>query len=274
MNKIGVFLGSGGNKVFFVNGVLKVFAEEKINLDHLIGLSSSSAVLFIHLLNCHEHSLDIFGNRLKKNKHNFYFNKKEKFPHNKIYKSAITEMFNTYGLPKNNKISYTIIATQTEPKSKKIKGLIATLVMGLKFLKINILPGIKKILEIKPLYIQSDEIKKMSQKEITNLIMGSSTIYPFIKLNVLNEKLILEGDLAEVDPIKLLAKFDKKIIIHTTRGNTEIKNNILHIYSSQPIPNDILDYTDDTTIRTLYENGKKDTQDNLDLIKNYLSEKL
>jgi hypothetical protein len=270
MNKVGVFLEPGGNKSFFTNGVLKIFYKEEIKLDHLIGFSSSSAILFTHLFGCHDYSLNIFKNKLKENEHNFYFNKKEIFPHNKIYKSAITEMFNTYGNLINNKTSYTIIATQTTLKFKKIKGFIVTIAMSLSLLKINIKPLVKKILKIKPLYVQSDEIKKMSQQNIINLIMGSSTIYPFIKLHTLNKKLILEGNLAEAEPIKLLSKFDKKIFIHITQGNTKIENNILHIYSSQPIPNDILNYTNDSEIETLYNNGEKEVKNNIALIKNYL----
>ncbi|MCD4705010.1 hypothetical protein K8R66_02950 [bacterium] len=273
MNKVGIFLEPGGNKSFFINGVLKVFHEEKINLDHLIGFSSSSAILFTHLFGCHDYSLDIFRKKLKKNKHNFYLNKKEIFPHNKIYESAITEMFDIhYNSLINIKTSYTILASQTTIKFKKTKGLIITIAIILRFLKINLHPLIKKLLGIKSLYIQSDEIKKMSQQNIIKLIMGSSTLYPFIKLHTLNEKLILEGDLAEANPIELLSKFDKKIFIHITQGKTRIKNNILHIYSSQPIPNNILYYTGDSGIKALHDSGEKEAKNNMTLIKNYIND--
>jgi predicted patatin/cPLA2 family phospholipase len=271
MNKIGAFLDSGGNKVFFVNGVLKILEKENVNIDHLIGLSSSSAILFAHLFSCHDYILEVFGNQLKNNKKNFYFLGNNKFPHNKIYKSSIQSIFTNHNSNRKSKISYSIIATRTPPTFKKTKGIVTTIAMGIKKLGLNTFPIMKSLLNISKISYDSRTSHKLSDNDLINFIMGSSTIYPFIDLYTLEGQLILDGGLAEINPLDYLREFDKKIIIHTEKGETCIKDGILHIYSSHKIPNNILDYTDNTKIKLLQNYGENDAKKNIKLIKTYTS---
>ena len=275
MPHIGVFLGSGGNKVFYVNGVLKVLKEENISINHLVGLSSSSAILFAHIFSCHDYALKIFSKRLKNNEKNFYFFKKERFPHNEIYKNSIEEMFNKYDYKFKNKlnISFLLIATQTDLKFKKLKAIFCSISIILNELKINAFNIIRKILKISKIEYDSRNLKKISRNELINFIMGSSTIYPFISLYEFKNKLILEGTIAEINPLDYLKDFDKKIIIHTEKGKTKIEKNILHLYSSKKIPGNVLDYTNDYKIKILQKNGEIDTKKNIKLIKDYLKSK-
>lgn len=270
MNKVWVFLGSGGNKVFFVNGVLKVLEKENIHIDHLIGLSSSSAILFAHLFSCHNYILEIFWNKLKENKKNIYFLWNEKFPHSKIYKSTVESMFSNYRNKENNKTSYSIIATQTTPFLKKTKGIFSTIGMWFQEIWINSFSVLNKLFSISKISYDSRTSKKLSDNDLIKLIMWSSTIYPFIGLHTLNDKLILEWKLAEINPIDYLSEFNKKIIIHTKFGETSIKDWVLHIYSSQEISNNVLDYTDDSKIRKLQEIGENDAKNNIELIRKYI----
>ncbi|MBT6995785.1 patatin-like phospholipase family protein [Candidatus Woesearchaeota archaeon] len=273
MSNLGIFLGSGGNKVFFVNGVLKVFSEESIHIDHLVGLSSSSAIIFAHLFSCHDYILEVFGSQLKRNESNFYLLGKEKFPHNEIYESSVRSMFDNFEDNSSN-TSYSIIASKTSNSLMRTKAVIASLAMGLRQSGINIYPPIKKTLGITQLTYDSRSSEVLSNNDLIDLIVGSSTIYPFIGLHTLDNKLILEGELAEVDPLDYLIEFDKKIIINTEQGITRVENGVLQIYSSQKIPNNILDYTDDSKIRTLQNNGESEARKNLDLITDYILDKL
>lgn len=270
MNSVGVLLKPGGNKVFFVNGVLKVFKQENIVVDHLIGYSSSSAILFAHLFSCHDHVLDLFGSRLKDNKRNFYLFKKEKFPHNNIYKGAVQDMFAHKSFQIDNNTSFSIIATQTSKKLMKFKGLAATISLALEEFGIRVLPIFQNACGISSLCYDSRSSQKISNDDLINLIIGSSTIYPFIKLHTLDDALVLDGALARVDPMMYLDEFNKKIIIYTKKGKTCIKDGVLHIYSRQNVPNNILDYTDDSKIKTLQQLGEMEAKNHIHLIKEYV----
>jgi hypothetical protein len=273
MSSVGVFLKPGGNKVFFVNGVLKVFEQENITVDHLIGYSSSSAILFAHLFSCHDHVTDLFGKRLKENKRNFYLFKKERFPHNDIYKGVVRDVVSFKGSHREDQPSFSVIATQTSKRSMKIKGLAATISLACEEFGIRALPIFQKVCGISVLYYDSRSSKKLSDDELVDLIIGSSTIYPFIKLHTLGDVLILDGALITVDPIECLSEFSKKIIIHTKKGKTCVTDDVLHIYSSQSVPNNILDYTDDSKIKVLQKNGEKDAKNHIQLIRNYVQGK-
>lgn len=270
MNNVGIFLKPGGNKVFFVNGVLKVFAQEGIKVDHLIGYSSSSAILFAHLFSCHDFIVDIFGHKLKNNKKNFYLCRKNKFPHTDIYKGAVQEMFLQEHVVCDNNTSYVVIATKTSKAFMKIKGLIATISLILEKIGVKAIPFFKSVCKVSDFCYDSRYSHKLSTEQLINLIVGSSTIYPFITLHTLENFVILDGAIATVDPMMYLHNFSKKIIIHTKMGETRIEDNVLHIYSSQKISHNILDYTDDSAIRILHKNGENDARKNIDLIKKYI----
>jgi hypothetical protein len=266
MNKVGVFLESGGNKVFFVNGVLRMLKEHNFKINHLVGLSSSSAILFAHKFNCHNEILKIFGDRLKNNSKNFYF-RGDSFPQNNIYESSIKDMFKQFSCRDKKEISYRIIASQTSMKFKKLKGISSTVAMFLEERGVDCIKMLNKIFNINSVFIDSNS--KITRNCLISVIMGSSTIYPAIKLHLLGNKLILEGKLAKINPVDMLSNFDKRIIVHTKKGKTKIKDDILHVYSSKDIPNNILDYTSKKPIEELHKNGENEVIDNLGLIKEY-----
>jgi len=268
MNKVGVFLEAGGNKAFFVCGVLKKFCEKNIKVNHLIGLSSSSSILFTHCFKCHDEMLEIFANKLKKNKKNFYF-LDEHFPQSNIYESSIRYMFKYYDKKKID-MDYTIIASHCSKKLKKTKGIFATITMAFENKKFSYIKIFDKVFDVKSFVVDSS--MKLDNESLINIIMGSSTIYPAIKLHEYNNELILEGNLARINQKQMLKNFDKKIIIHTDKGKTKVEDDILHIYSKYKIPNNILDYKDDRPIRELFKNGKEEVEDNLELIQYYLKE--
>ena len=271
-NKIGVFLKPGGNKVFFTNGVLKVFKEEGICIDHLVGYSSSSAILFAHVFSCHDRVLNMFGRKLKENKKNFYFSQKDLFPHNDIYKSAVQDMFDAHGSCYDSDISFSVIATRSREKFKIAKGFVSTVSIGINEIGVPVFSVFRKVCGASEFCHDSRSSEKFSSEELIDLVMGSSMIYPFIKLHFLKNDLILDGALASAQPQKYLKGFEKKIIIYTKKGKTCVEGGVLHIYASQKIPNNILDYTSDEKIKILQKYGEMDARKNIDLIKKYVED--
>jgi len=50
MHRVGAFLEAGGNKVFFVNGILEALRREGVQIDFLVGFSSSSPITLAYIL--------------------------------------------------------------------------------------------------------------------------------------------------------------------------------------------------------------------------------
>ena len=112
----------------------------------------------------------------------------------------------------------------------------------------------------------------LSRAELTSFIMGSSTIFPFIKPHYLNESLILDGGLLDIDYENLLSDCEKKIIIHTEKGKTSTVGNTLHIYSDERIPNNMLDYTNGSKVIWLHKLGENVMSRNISLLKSFIGQ--
>jgi predicted patatin/cPLA2 family phospholipase len=274
-NKVGAYLGSGGNKAFFVNGALSELHKNEFHLDHLSGFSSASAIMFAHKFGCHEEVLKLFSKRLSKNESNFNLGitRAGIFPQSDIYKNSIQEMFERFSDQDNPDISFEIVASHTTPRSLKVLdsyiGLNVLHAMASKEKEIERIKKLNKKFDINPIYFSSQD--NLGKKDLISVIMGTSSIYPFIDLHYLNNRLLLEGKLALVDPSDMLKGFGKQIMVLTRQGKTEVKDNVLYIRSKNPIPNNVLDYTSEKPIQTLHFHGQEIVKDNLELIGNYFN---
>lgn len=265
-NNLGIFLGGGGNKVFFDLGFVQELRRQKIIPKLLVGVSASSAIMFEEILENEGISLKNFGKRLKKNKKNFYFFSKNHFPHNDIYKNSIQKIIGTgKRLPKTN-ISWKILTSRTSKKFCKIKCIFSSIVLLMD--KILIQKIFTKVFGIKRKIFSSKD--NLSAKDIINIIMGSSTIYPFIQPHFYKNDLILEGSLINVNYSSLFQKNKKVLIINPCKGRTKIIKKYLHIFSSTKVPLNILDYTNENNIFDLYNQGRREAKFQLGIIKNYL----
>src|SRR4051812_23879254 len=96
MHKIGAFLEAGGNKVFFVNGILSVLKREQIPVNLYVGFSSSAPILVATLLGRNREVMESFARKLESNKRNFYFFRRPHFPQNDIYKDSVLLLAEDY----------------------------------------------------------------------------------------------------------------------------------------------------------------------------------
>ncbi len=268
--EIGLFLDAGGNKAFFVNGVLDIFNKEAFKIDKVVGYSSSAAIVFSYLFNKTKFAVDLFETKLNENEKNFYWFRENHFPHDKIYESGIAQTLQEY--PEGISSDYFIIATITSKSFKFFKLVLASLLLGLRVVfKINLMKLFRKMLGITEIVVTN--MDNLSRGELTSFIMGSSTIYPFIQPRYLNGKLIMEGGLLDIEHESYLNDCNKKIIIHTVKGKTRIVGNVLHIYSHKRIPNNVLDYTDGSKVVKINKIGESAALKNLQLIKKFIDQK-
>jgi len=265
--EFGVFLCGGGNRVLFSDGVLKVLLKEGIAPDYWVSKSASSGIMFGHLLNCSDWLLDHFWKRCQKNQKNFYWFKKEHFPHDEMLEGSMREMFRVHGLPKNKR--YSIIASDAGSRFSRLKAVASFFLMILSNLGVST-KNLRKFLGINEYLFKSSE--NYSKEELISIIMGSSTIYPFIGLHFLRGRLLLESEMLKKDYPRYLEKCKKGIIIYNRRGGiSHIEGNILHFYSSVEIPNTTIDYSFKSKIREIRKIGEAEAKKQLSLVRKFLN---
>jgi len=264
---LGMFLGGGGNKVFFNLGFIQELRRQGVSPSLLVGVSASSSIMFEEILGCEGFSLKSFGKRLRENKKNFYLFSKNHFPHNDIYKNSIDELFRQHKKFSEINIHWKILASQSSKRFYRTKCFLSSLILLLErsFMKNFLL----KIFGVKERIFDSKE--NFSKKDLINIIMGSSTIYPFIQPHFYEDNLILEGGLINVNYNSLFQKNKKILVIIPEKGETKIIRGRLHIFSSINVLSNVLDYTNEKKIFDLYNQGRNEAKMQLGIIKNYLN---
>lgn len=265
--KLGAFIEAGGNKVFFANGVLSVLNKEGIYIEKIIGFSSSGPIILAYLLNKNDKALEIFAKRLDNNKNNFYLFNKEHFPHNNIYRSSIEDLLGD-NYKEKIKSDFVIFASSSKNKWIRIKSFMVSLFLTLRVLGINFLSNFKSFFNINEIMLGNESLS--DKERLINFIMGSSTLFPFIKPHVIGDNLIMEGALLELDGNQELSDCERKIIVHTEYGISKVVDDTFHIYIEEDLPINILDYTSGKNIRNLHKVGVDVMNKNLILLKDFI----
>ncbi|MDB5238316.1 MAG: hypothetical protein JWM46_586 [Candidatus Kaiserbacteria bacterium] len=270
MHKVGAFLEAGGNKVFFVNGILSILRREQVSVDLFVGSSSSAAIIVATLLGQNREVMESFAQRLDSNKRNFYAFKRPHFPQNKIYKDSVRSLSDDY-IRSRPIGAFNIIAARTSIRLVSLKCFLSSVVLALSFgAGINAISLFRKMFKITELRITEKD--RLSPEELSSFIMGSSMIYPFIKPHTFKDSLLLEGALMEPKFERELAQCQKRIVIHTEQGTSHKIGDTFHFFSDRPIPSNILDYTNGAAVHNLHAMGESVAEAQLQLLKNFLEQ--
>lgn len=268
MHHIGALLEAGGNKVFFVNGVLSVLAEQNIHIDYLVGYSSAAPIVLAHFSARHTDILNDFAARLDANPQNFYWFKRPHFPQDRIYGNAVTNLVTAYRSQARDG-KYTIYGAASAPNAPVFKSLATSNALLFRYsFGINFLGLYRRMLGIR--MITATETSDYTADEFSRFIMGTSSLYPFISYYTVRGELILEGAVLEITPEAALSNCSKKIMIHTERGATGAVGDIFHIYADAAIPNNVLDYTSGAAITSLHAHGADVMRRNIDALRTFL----
>jgi predicted acylesterase/phospholipase RssA len=268
-HELGAFLEAGGNRVFFVNGVLETLKKEQVQLDFIVGFSASAPVLLAYLVGENRSVMTSFAAALDANRQNFYFFRSPHFPHDAIYKNAVDSIVYTYTQLKPRG-SFALFAAQTKPTLLRTKSLLISIVLILReVFSINALPLLRRTFGVSE--IRMTESMQISESDLSMFIMGSSGIYPFIGVYQVEKSAIVEGAMLELRPVEVLATCRKKLVIHTEQGITGERDDCFHIYSTLPIPRNALDYTNGDALRELHRMGISEAQRCVPALRSYLA---
>jgi hypothetical protein len=267
MHKLGIFLEGGGIRTFYGGGVIDELKALGVRPDYYVGISASAGTIFGNMHDCSEEIIKIFGKKCDENKKNFYWTKKPHFPHNEMMGGALGEIFSRH-IPRPNSKDYAIIAGITSKNNEIAKKYAVSILMLGKILGINFFDKLRKTLNIEEAKITQKD--GLTGKEIVNFIMGSSSIYPFIKQHYYQGKLLVEVNSLNLDYEKILRGCNKGIIIHNAKGKTFIRGKMLHLYSKKTLEWNILDYTSKEKLQELRKEGKRQVREQIGMIRAFL----
>jgi len=264
MNKLGLAVYAGGNHVFYCAGVLKYFLENGLRYDIISTYSAGSALIPYIIDNDLDRSVEVFRNLTDKNKSNFniinVFNSSDVFPHDEIYKTAVDELVDFNKIKTSEKelrvITSLLNANKYTYPIKGIMSFIALLVYSVskKLSKSLILKLYKYVFNLQGRII--DLRKCNSKDEIVNIIMGSSTIYPFIEMREFEDDVyMLDGKLSMFTPIGVLNDCSHVLSIHAHYTFSTDRPNLYRILPINRIENSTLNYVGSNHYIKAFEQG-------------------
>lgn len=269
MPTLGVYVEAGGNQVFFANGALAVLREQSdIRIDTLIGLSSSSPVILAFFIGRNRETARLFADKLDANQRNFYLLRSPHFPHDEIYRSVVRSLIDEY-VARGRQGTYVLLGTQSEPSFVRAKAFCASVLLAIRHtIGIDLVPNFKKLAGVGDVRLSMADA--LSAQELTNFVMGTSSIYPFVRPRVLRGRAILEGALSSEKKADLLAEYDKKMVIHNEKGVSGLVDGVYHLFATDTIPQNMLDYTKGAPVRELHAAGEADMHKNMADLRSYL----
>jgi hypothetical protein len=261
--KNGLAIYAGGNHIFYIAGVLKRLFEKGIKFDAVATYSSGSAILPFLIDGKFEDAPGIFGPYLDRNERNFYpenlFNGQDVFPQDRIYSGAVTEIVKfdkTAAYPKPLRVIVSMLESGALPEW--LVGACSVAALALNNLAQTDTPsvfltGFKRFFSVEGDIIDVRQCR--SKDEIVQLILGSSTIYPFIHIRKRGGRLMLDGKLSIVSPVSALHDCDNVLSIHAHHSFLPVRPGLTSIFPSSKVKVGPLNYVGSEGIKTAFAQG-------------------
>ena len=112
-------------------------------------------------------------------------------------------------------------------------------------------------------------LNNIKQKDtIANLILGSSTVYPFIKIRQNGKYYMLDGILSCKNPIGELSDCSHVLSIHAIKTKVPQKENFFKISPFKKLKNSTMDYVGSKGYKMAYSQGYKEGDIHFERLKN------
>ena len=261
--KNGLAIYAGGNHIFYIAGVLKRLFEKGIKFDAVATYSSGSAILPFLIDGKFEDAPRIFGPYLDRNARNFYpenlFSRQDVFPQDQIYSGAVTEIVEfdkTAVYPKPLRVIVSLVDGGAFPEW--LVGSCAMAAMALNNLAQSDTPSVF-LTSFKRFFAVEGEIvdvrRCQSREEVIQVILGSSTIYPFIHIRKRGGRLMLDGKVSIVSPVSALGDCDNVLSIHAHHSFLPVRAGLQSIFPLTKVKVGPLNYVGSEGIKTAFAQG-------------------
>jgi predicted acylesterase/phospholipase RssA len=262
----GLAIYAGGNHIFYIAGVLKFFTEKGLRFDAVATYSAGSAILPFLIDDKLEDAPEVFGRYLDRNVSNFYpahlFTKDDIFPHDRIYSTAIAGIVDFQKTVDYNKPLRVIVSEfESHNSADGLVGLCAFVALLLNSLAKTATPSIflrmfKSLFSIEGNVVDLRQCK--SNADIVEVILGSSTIYPFIHIRRRSGRSMLDGKLSLTSPIEALEDCEHVISIHAHRSFLPRRDNLISVFPLAKVEVGPLDYVGSAGVKSAFAQGYRE----------------
>lgn len=257
---LGLAIYAGGNHVFYIAGLIKYFQEQGLKFDVLATYSSGAAITPYILNNNIDDAIKVFKDLTKDNKKNFYFSNlfsksKPALPHNYIYSTAIEQSVERNNFPKNTPCR---VITSGFKGNRYITATSAFIIIMMHYLTYNFNKNIffklfKKVFNIKANIIELNNLS--NKQDISNVIIGTSTIPPFIKIRRFNNLFMLDGAHSLITPIDALDDCENVLVINTNHVHRVTRSGVIQISPINKITENPLNYAGSQSFLNIFNQG-------------------
>ncbi|MES9906870.1 MAG: hypothetical protein ABW168_29850 [Sedimenticola sp.] len=271
MSRLGLAIYAGGNHSFYIAGVLKYLRENGLVFDVVSTYSASSGVYPYFISDRYEKGMEQFLKCFGDNRKNIdlggLFKGRYIFPHDAIYECMVRNAVKEYVYieDKGVHVEARIILSSFKSNSLlyRIVGLFSFLALML-YSKTKRTRGNYYLDLFKKVFGVCNEVFVVKPGEAPNLddlhfnIMGSSTLYPFIKIRKYADKYMLDGKFSSENPITLLEDCDWVLSIHGHYSHVPDRENHIMLLPDRKLKYSVTDYSSNEPMVKLFEFGYKD----------------
>lgn len=259
----GLAIYAGGNHVFYILGVLKYLLKMGLKFDAIATYSAGASILPLVIGEDLDRGVEVFSRYLDNNQKNMYprhaLTKHDVFPHDRIYRSAIDDILD-YDILRNFDRPLRVIVAQCGGGLLPNGFIAASALVALSLYAITarytesfVLSIFKKLFSVEGQVI--DIRRCTSREDVVQTILGSSTVYPFIKLRTRRGRLMLDGKLSLMTPIGALDDCENVLSIHAHRTFPTYRASLHQIFPLTEVNAGPLNYVGSAEIRAAFSQG-------------------
>ena len=262
----GLAIYAGGNHIFYIAGVLKYLTEKGLQFDAVATYSSGSAILPFLIDGDFGAAPTIFGKLLDQNSRNIYpanlFTRADVFPHDQIYSTAVHSIVDFKKATEYTRPLRVIVSRYAGSEaSSKIVGLLAMIALLANSLAKTATPSLF-LTGFKSLFSITGEIVDIRQcasaDELANVILGSSTIYPFIRIRRRDGQAMFDGKLCLTSPIDALQDCENVLSIHAHHSFLPQRDHLTSIFPVSKVEVGALNYVGSAGIKSAFAQGYRE----------------
>ena len=262
--RLGLAVYAGGNHVFYIAGLLKYLLEQGLRFDVISTYSSGGALLPFVQSNKLQKALKIFQGLTVRNKKNIYLGNllsdQSVFPHDAIYHEAVKQAVREFSSFSDDKREFRLIVSKFKAPDILAPGVaFGSLIFLLLYAVTRKVTGswfveaYKYIFRIQPEVIDLKAIR--DKAELVTAIIGSSTVFPFIKLRKRQGYFMLDGKLSMLTPIGELGDCSHVLSLHAHHTFAPRRENLIQIFPKRPVENGPFDYAGYESFTLAFEQG-------------------
>ena len=269
--RLGIAIYGGGNHVFYIAGVVEALLERGLKYNCVSGYSAGAALILHLTKGSFQPGISRFWKSTEINQSNFHLynvikrqNSKWPFPQERIYGRLVKSAIDMNKIRAYDKEARLILAEYTSHQWTAYFissiGVIFLMVYGLtkKYSGSFFIRFFKSIFNVKGRVINISDYD--DPLKIYNYVMGSSGMFPFVKLLNVDSKFQIDGKFSMISPIEALDDCDYVLSIHGHTTYLPKRENLFSLVPEKSLKINPLNYVGSSHSKKAYYLGREDAE--------------